>query len=81
MSIEKIVFNPFDDGLKMNWNIWIPGRVNLDHLPVDGRVCLLLDRKDGNVYMKGWDEVTIEEFHQLSGCDAVIAVCHEKECY
>lgn len=80
---RKVKFNPFDPNKRMNWNLWYPTRPEQDftHLPETGRICLLLDAKNGNVYMKKSEDCEVLEWLHGSGYDAVIAVAHEKECF
>lgn len=79
----KVKFNPFDGNRRMNWNLWLGGRQESDfnHMPKEGRICLMLDRKTGNMYMKKAESVEIMEWVQGAGFDAVVAVAHEKECF
>lgn len=80
---EKHILNPFTGYDKMNWNIWHPNinRMNYKHLPKNGSFCLMLNRKTGMVYMKEAESVTVVEWCQGAGHDAVIAIAHEKECF
>ena len=80
---RKVKFNPFNVDERMNWNLWYPTRTEQDlaHLPENGRICLMLDRKFGRIYMKKAEECDLLEWLHGSGYDAVIAVAHENECF
>ena len=80
---RKVKFNPFDLDKRMNWNIWYPNRPEMDfsHIPESGRICLMLDRKRGNIYMKKAEECELLEWLHGAGYHAVIAVAHENECF
>lgn len=77
----EFIFNPFDLSKRMNWNLWVPSQTNLSHLNMEEAMCLMLDRKTGKVYVKEANKVTLMEWNQFAGHEAVVAVATKSECF